>query len=191
MSQDDDVWVAMKNMIPTMDSARVIKLFEDMIASKNKKIADLQKALHETTSQPQPLRFDEDLKEKASDEVQELAIIRTKLEKFKRINKTQYDNLVKFTDASTATIHTRGDDIAERRRKLILSFQYVWNTIMPKNKKKTFTSDDESFSEMLSIIKHLVKEDSTPKGAASAGSKKNEEDYFKEQLRLACKVPKD
>lgn len=193
MSQDDDIWAIKRAMIPTMNAEQVTKLFDDMLASKNKKIADLQKALDDVEFHSP--RSEDDQKIKASDEAQDLAVIRGKLEKFKRITKAQYDNLVKFTDPATASIRTHGDNIAERRRKVIMSFQYVWNTIMPR-KKKIFTPDDESFGEMVTIIKHLVKEGSSSKGtpataAASTASKKTEEDIFKETLKGIFKSQKD
>ena len=99
--------------------------------------------------------IDTELKEKAMQQVAELGKIRRKLEKYKRLTEEEYDTLVEYTDADKATVNPRGDAVPERRHKIVMTLQTIWTNVVQDNKE--FSYEDETFDEILDIIKRLVK----------------------------------
>jgi len=163
------------------DVDEITRLFEEMLAVKDQEITDLKQALENALRKQEHADIDPIARKKSSEEVQELGRIRTKIEKLKKLNQTQYDNLVKFTDPSQATINPRGDTIAERRGKIVEAVQIAFDKVMPEKKKK-FENDNKNFEEILVIISQLVKEPKPTKEAKAA--KKNAEEFFREKFAI-------
>lgn len=137
--------------------------FEKLLKEKDERIAALEAQLKADSKKP---KIDPKLKEQANAEVQVLSTIRTKLQNLKRINDDQYTCLIKYTDATTATINPRGATIEDRRKKIIDTFQNMWNVV--RSEEKTFTEAD--FPEIIKYIGHLVKD--------CKKEKKNAEEVF-------------
>ena len=132
-----------------------------MLAIKDQEIAELKAALQKTDKKPKAKtsdveEVDTETKDKAMEEVQELGKIRRKIDEQKPLTMVQYDNLVKYTDADTATINPRGDNLVQRRSKVMASFKKISEQLMPG---EVFDEDEEdTFNKALVAIKSLVKE---------------------------------